>query len=316
MKFKFVILGTSQFNIYCANAILDSGHQVSAMFSMPKSSVPDNSANIEQYAIQKNISYYEFLDINSLNSIEILRQLEPDYIFSSWPKIIGKEVLDVPSNFCIGTHPTALPFNRGRHPLHWIIDLDIPETKLSFFKLDEGIDNGDMILQYPFQITDDDTIEDVNSKMNLAAYDGTKILCQKLISEPNYSGEKQKHELANYWRMRTPHDVTIDLRMNADLIIKIVHSFTLPYPCANLIYEKYVIKIKEVNYIKTNKTYEEIQRIEPGKILSIDNNSLTVKAGDKIIELLSIDPMPGEMTLAQYIHPPSMYIMQYGIKFD
>ena len=66
----------------------------------------------------------------------------------------------------------------------------------------------------------------------------------------------------------------------------------------------------------TNQSYEEIQRIEPGKILSIDNNSLTVKAGDKIIELLSIDPIPGEMTLAQYIHPPSMYIMQYGIKFD
>ena len=78
--------------------------------------------------------------------------------------------------------------------------------------------------------------------INSAAYDGTKILCQKLISDPNYCGEKQKHDLANYWRMRTPHDVTIDLRMTADLIIKIVHLFTLPYPCANLLYEKCVIK--------------------------------------------------------------------------
>ena len=113
MKYNFVILGTSQFDIYCANAILDSGHNVSAMISMPINSVPDNSANIEQYATQKNISYYEFMDINSPNSIEILRQLKPNYITTSCPKIIGKEVLNVPSNFCIGTHPTVLPFNRG-----------------------------------------------------------------------------------------------------------------------------------------------------------------------------------------------------------
>ena len=153
--------------------------------------------------------------------------------------------------------------------------------------MDEGIDNGDMILQYPFQITDDDTIEDVNSKMNLAAYDGTKILCQKFILEPNFSGEKQKHELANYWRMRTPHDVTLDLRMPADLIMKIVRSFTLPYPCANLIFDKYVIKIKEVTLMKTEKFGEDLQRIEPGRIISFDSSKITVKTGDKIIELLS-----------------------------
>jgi methionyl-tRNA formyltransferase len=316
MKFKFVILGTSQFDIYSANAILDSGHQVSAMISMPENSLPDNSAKIEQYATQKNIPYHEILDINSPKSIEVLRQLEPDYIFTSWPKIVGKQVLDVPGFFFIGTHPTALPFNRGRHPLHWIIDLGIPETKLSFFKMDEGIDTGNIILQYPFQITDDDTIADVNSKMNSAAYEGTKILCQKFISEPNCSGEKQKHELTNYWRMRTPHDVTIDLRMPADLIMKIVRSFTLPFPCANLIFDNYVIKIKEVTLMKTEKYCEDLQRIEPGRIISIDCSKITAKAGDKIIELLSIDPLPKEMTKAKYIHPPSKYIMQHDIKFD
>ena len=73
----------------------------------------------------------------------------------------------MPNNFSIGTHPTALPFNRGRHPLHWVIDLGISETKLSFFKMDEGVDTGNIILQCPFQIDEGDEIEDVNSKMNL-----------------------------------------------------------------------------------------------------------------------------------------------------
>ena len=229
-------------------------------------------------------------------------------------KIIGKEVLDVPNNFCIGTHPTALPFNRGRHPLHWIIDLDIPETKLSFFKLDEGIDNGDMILQYPFQIADDDTIADVNSKMNSAAYEGTKILCQKFISEPNCSGEKQKHELTNYWRMRTPHDVTIDLRMPADLIMKIVRSFTLPFPCANLIFEKNTIKIERAKLVETEMRSSVLQRIEPGRIINIEGNKIIVKTDDELIELVCADQIPKGLVAANYIHPPSKYIQKHYIE--
>jgi len=315
MKIKFVVLSTSQFGINIANAILDSGHEISAIISMPKSSLPNNSTNIKQYATQKNISFHEFLDINSPNSIKILRQIDPDYIFVSWPKIIGKEVLDIPRNFCIGSHPTALPFNRGRHPLHWIIDLGINETKLSFFELDEGIDTGNIILQYPIQIANDDTITDVNSKVNLAAYESTKILCLKLILEPSYSKEKQNHELANYWRMRTPHDVTLDLRMSAASITKLVQSFMLPYPCANLIFNKHIIKIKKVTVIKTEKSSEDLQRIEPGRIISVDSSKITAKAGDKLIELLSIGLLPKEMTTAKYIDPPSKYIMQYDLKF-
>ena len=316
MKIKFVILSTSKLGISSANAILDCGHEVLAIISMPKDSLPNNSANIEKYAKQKNLPYHEFLDINSTNSIEILSQLKPDYFICSWPKIINKEVLNIPNNFSIGTHPTALPFNRGRHPLHWIIDLGIPESKLSFFKMSKGVDEGDIILQYPFKIKSDDDIEDANSRVYLAAYDGTKILCQKLISEPNPHLDKQKHELANYWRMRSPHDVTLDLRMHADSILKIVRSFTLPYPCANLIFENYIIKIKEVAIVKTEKSYEELKRIEPGKIISIENKKIIVKVSDEIISLSIIDSLPKEMLLAQYIHPPSKYIMENDIKFN
>lgn len=98
--------------------------------------------------------------------------------------------------------------------------------------------------------------------------------------------------------------------------MRIVRSFTLPYPCAILIFENHVIKIKEVTLMKTEKCCEELQRIEPGRIISIDCNKITAKAEDKIIELLSVDPIPKEMTTVKYIHPPSKYIVQHDISFD
>jgi len=313
---KFVILGASEFNIYSSNAIIESGSQVVAMISMPEHIRPNNSSDIAFYAKQHDIFYHELEDINSLEALDLLRKYEPDYIFVSWPKMIKTDVINIPKYFCIGTHPSNLPYNRGRHTLHWLIALGFQETELSFFKMDEGVDTGDLLLQVPFTVTTDDTINDVNDKMNHAAYEGTKKLCQNFHSYPSSPGEKQNHKLANYWRKRTPHDITLDLRMPADLIIRIVRSFTLPYPCANLIFRKHTIKIEKAKVVKTALQAKELKRIEPGKIISAEENRIIVKVDNEIIELVCLNQIPDELLSANYIYPPSMYISKHNIEFD
>ena len=224
--------------------------------------------------------------------------------------------LNVPKHFCIGTHPTDLPFNRGRHPLHWSIASGIQETKLSFFRMEEGIDTGNILLQVPFTISTNDTINDANDKMNHAAYIGTRELCKKFQLYPSYQGEKQNHNLSNYWRKRTLHDVTLDLRMPADLIIRIVRSFTLPYPCAKLLFREHIIKIEKAKVLKTALHTEELKRIEPGKIISAEDNIINIKVDDEIMELVCIDLIPDELLSVKYIHPPSLYINKYNINSD
>jgi methionyl-tRNA formyltransferase len=182
--------------------------------------------------------------------------------------------------------------------------------------MDEGVDTGDLLLQVPFTVVTDNTINDVNDKMNHAAYEGTRKLCQKLHSYQSYQGEKQNHKLANYWRKRTPHDITLDLRMPADLIIRIVRSFTLPYPCANLIWKKHTIKIEKAKVVKTALLGEELKRIEPGKIISAVEKTIIVKVDNEIIELICLAQIPDELLSAKYIHPPSMYINKHNIRFD
>ena len=125
----------------------------------------------------------------------------------------------------------------------------------------------DMLLQVPFTIASNNTINDLNDKMNQVAYEGTINLCKKLQFHPSYRGKKQNHKLANYWRKRTAHDTTLDLRMPADLIIRIVRSFIHPYPCANLIFREHLIKIEKAKVLKTALRTEELKRIEPGGII-------------------------------------------------
>lgn len=304
---RFVVLGTSEFTLSCLQALIDSKAEVCGLISLPKEDRPLNSADIRGFAKERGIDYQEAKDINSQAAIEIVKSYQADYLFSSWPKILSKEVLAAVENFCIGSHPGDLPFNRGRHPLHWLIALGINQTKLSFFIVDQGIDSGKILLQVPLEIDPGDTIDSLNSKLNTAGYQGTAELCQQLRINPLPEGLNQDQGMANYWRKRSSHDITLDLRMSADMILRTVRSFASPYPCANLIFENQVIKISQASIVDD----KDVESMEHGKIIGVCGKKIRIKVDDAVIELESKDPLPTLLNKAGYIHPPGKYLLKW-----
>ena len=45
-------------------------------------------------------------------------------------------------------------------------------------------------------------------------------------------------------------------------------------------------------------------------------NRIIVKVDNEIIELVCLNQIPDELSLAKYIHPPSIYINKHNIRFD
>ena len=299
---RFIALGTTEFVRHCINGLIDGGQQVLLLVSLPKELQPDNSIDLSEFASEKGLDYLEVEDINSPEDIAALKAYKPDIIFSAWPRILKQSIFSLPRFCIIGSHPTALPFNRGRHPLHWEIVLGFSQSKLSFFRMDEGIDTGRILLQMPYEIRPEDTIADLVDRVNSVGYDGSRQLGQILASGSVPEGMEQDHGKANYWRKRTRHDVTIDFRMSAEHIIRTVRSFTLPYPCAMVLYENCVLRVVEARIVAKDINSE------PGKIIHIDGCKITVKAIDEIIELTCQEPLPEIMFSAKYIHPPTKYI--------
>ncbi len=310
---RFLVLGTTEFTLRCASGVLDRSGDVCALVSTPGDARPANSADVSAFARTKGIPYHEAEDINAAESVDLVRSYAPDYVLSSWPRILKKAALESARFGCIGTHPTALPFNRGRHPLHWLIVLGIPETVLTFFRMDEGVDTGNVLLQVPFGIGSEDTVAQAVSAMNDAAYEGTRILCERLQREPGYSGEAQEQGVANYWRKRTPHDVTLDPRMPSSTILRIVRSYAPPYPGANLVYEDRVIKVSGAAVAETTPRMspDQLQRLEPGRILSINGSTLRVKVDDALMDLECQGHLPDLMRDARHIHPPTKYMSRW-----
>ena len=308
---KFIVLGTTEFTLNCARSLIDAGNDVCALVSIFEHLTPLNSADIKGFAKANGILYHEVEDINSPAAVNFLKSLEPDFIFSSWPKIFKKDVLSIPKRFCIGSHPTDLPYNRGRHPLHWLIALGHPDTKVSFFKMDEGVDSGNLLLQIPLMIEPSDKIDKVVDKMNTAAYAGLKQLSKKLVEDPLYEGKKQDHEKANYWRKRSVHDTVLDMRMSADAIVRTVRSFSLPYLCAKLIFKEHILNIVHAQIVETYLSPEEIKRMEPGKIMNKEDKRIRVKVDDGIVELECDKDLPRDLLATQYIHPPTKYMIEW-----
>ena len=308
---RFIVLGTTDFVKHCINGLIDSDQQVLLLVSLPKELQPDNSIDLSVFMSEKGLDYLEVEDINAPENIAILEAYSPDVIFSGWPKILKQPIFSVPRFCIIGSHPTALPFNRGRHPLHWEIVLGFSESKLSFFRMDEGVDSGRILLQLPYEIRPEDTIADLVIRVNPVAYSGSCQLGQRLATADVPEGIEQDHNKANYWRKRTRHDVTIDFRMSAEHIVRTVRSFTLPYPCAMLLFDQYVLHVFEATITSKVFSSEELQRIEPGKIIHADSHRIRVKAIDRIVDLTCQERLPNSLLNAKYIHPPTKYLVEH-----
>lgn len=310
---KFVVLGSSGLTVSCTTALLDAGADVCGLISMPQNISPNDTVDTKSFAADHSIEYREIEDVNSEEGINLIQSFYCDYIFSTWPKMIKKETLDLPRYFCIGNHPTELPMDRGRHTLHWLVAMGYSEAKMSFFRMNEGVDAGRVLAQIPYAISSDDLIVDVVKKMNDAAYKGTSSVYHQLVADPDVAGFEQDHSLANYWRKRTPHDITLDLRMSSSMILRTVQSFAPPYPGTNLIFEGNVIKITgaSVSGLTNSLNAAELRRIEPGKILSIEGRTITVKVDDGIVELETMGDLPPRLLKAKYVHPPTKYITEY-----
>ena len=98
-----------------------------------------------------------------------------------------------PRLFWIGRYPTEVPFGRGRHTLHWLVALGYTDAKMSFFRMDESVDTGKVIVQIPYTFSPADLIVDVVTKMNLAASKGAKEVYKKLLDDPDCPGVEQDH---------------------------------------------------------------------------------------------------------------------------
>lgn len=65
-------------------------------------------------------------------------------ILAWWPKVIERELISVPARGFFNTHPSFLPYGKGKHPNFWALVENTPYG-VSIHKVDEGVDTGPIV---------------------------------------------------------------------------------------------------------------------------------------------------------------------------
>ncbi len=79
-------------------------------------------------------------------------------ILAWWPNIIKEPLLSFPRNGFINTHPSYLPYNRGKHYNFWALVEQVP-FGVTIHTIDSSIDKGSILAQREIPYTWEDTGE-------------------------------------------------------------------------------------------------------------------------------------------------------------
>lgn len=282
---KIVLIGCVDFTAQCFHALIRLKAEVVGVCTLEESTFNSDHVDLTPIAKKYKIPVINAVDINSSESVNWIRKLEPDIIFCfGWSRLLGKDLLEMPSMGVVGFHPAALPANRGRHPLIWSLVLGLNETASTFFIMDKGADSGDILSQRSVPIDFDDDASSLYSRVTSVAISQIEEFFPLLL-ERAHTLRPQDHSLANNWRKRGAIDGQVDWRMSATTIYNLVRGLSHPYVGAHFFYKSAEIKVWKCRIVE-----DAPKNLEPGKIVKFGVDGPIVKAGEGAIELISFDP--------------------------
>lgn len=278
---RVLFIGTVNFSLQALKKIISLELNIVGVCTKRQSKFNSDFENLVPICESSNIPYYFASDINSSESINWIKDKKPDVIFCfGWSSLIKKELLNLTDLGVIGYHPAELPKNRGRHPLIWALVLGLESSASTFFFMDEGTDSGDILSQEVFQIEYEDDAQSLYEKMTKLALEQIENFVPLLLNG-SYPRVTQNNSMANQWRKRGPKDGLLDFRMSSRAIYNLVRALTRPYVGAHLEHAG-----REVKIWKVREIINEDSNIEPGKVIDVKEDTITLKCCDGAIEIL------------------------------
>jgi len=198
--------------------------------------------------LQNHFKEHDFIIINSKEEYSEKRIYDenPDLIlWYGWSWIISEKILT--TYYSVMLHPSPLPKYRGGSPIQNQIINGETESAVTLFKMDKGIDTGDIISQKPFSLYGN--IPDIFEKITSIGI----ILSVSMIK--NFSILKltpQDNSKATYFKRRNPSQSEITLEELCNSTAKDIHNkirvLQDPYPNA-------FIKCKDGTKLYLTKSY-------------------------------------------------------------
>lgn len=277
---NIVFFGTSRFALPALKGLLDSPHKVLALVTQPDRkkgrSLKLSQPPTKVLALTKNIPVYQPQNASGDDSYEYLKRLGAElFVVISFGQILGGRILSIPKIFSINVHGSLLPEYRGAAPTNWAVMNGDRKTGITVIKMNEKMDEGDIILQKEIGIDAADTNITLSEKLSELGAAALLETVDLIASGKGLKTEKQDSSRATYAPKLKKEDGLIDWTRDASWIHNRVRGL-LPWPGAYTYYNARILKILRTGVSESGPGND----IKCGEVTGIlRDNGIAVRTG-------------------------------------
>jgi len=192
---------------------------------LPKGKVSKCADEMQQ--LLPNVPVLWGKEFKSIEGIQKLSELEPDYILSiHFPYMFPAEILKIPKIGVLNLHPAFLPFNRGWHSASWTILEDTP-FGVTLHWVDEELDSGDIFLQKQIEVHPDDTANTLYRRAltleKCLLGDAIRLLLKGELSHVPQSGNSTFHKKGD---LISRQELCLEEKMKVKEVLKQLRALT------------------------------------------------------------------------------------------
>ena len=273
---RLIVMGQQAFGKDALAKILDAGiDEVAAVYCAPDK---DGAAidPIKEFALEKGLPVFQPANFKDDAILDELRGHNADLMVMAFVNVFVPEAArDVPRMGSICFHPSLLPLHRGPSAVNWPIIFGSTRSGFSWFYPTDGLDEGDVLMQWECEIGPDDTVIDLYfKKIYPAAINSVLEVCDLFRSgnPPHISQDESK---ATYEYRCKKTDAAINWSKSATDVYNVIRG-TNPSPGAWTTLNGNEVQIFDSRPQAGDGT--------PGEVISISDDGVVVQAeGGRIV---------------------------------
>ncbi|PWQ98766.1 methionyl-tRNA formyltransferase [Leucothrix arctica] len=302
---RVIYAGTPDFAVPALAALIESGHEVVAVYTQPDRPAGRGRklqpSPVKQVALDASIPVEQPVNFREEADRQTLADYNADVmVVAAYGLILPQVVLDTPKYGCLNIHGSLLPRWRGAAPIHRAIQTGDKETGVTIMQMAAGLDTGDMLLKTYYTIGAEDTGATVHDAL---AADGASALMTVLeqVETGTLAPEVQDESLTCYASKLTKAEAEIDWSQSAVEIDRRIRAFN-PWPVAYTKQNGQAMRLLMSSVVEGEKT-----SAEAGTVLAENKQGIQIACGEGVISISRLQ-LPGKkaMSVSEFLNGRSL----------
>jgi len=285
---KVIFMGTPDFAVPTLEYLVNNGKHnvISVVTAVDKPRGRGRKifpSSVKTCALSLRLPIIQPQDLSDNEFLQKVRSLAPDVFIIVAFRILPEELFSIPKYGAINLHASMLPEYRGAAPIQWALIRGEKKTGITTFRIDAGIDTGNILLQKEVEIQPDETAGELSKRL---AKIGAELMVETLdrLESGTITPTIQNSRKSSRAPKITPEILHIDWNKSAQDIVYLIRGLS-PVPAAHTYYKNIELKIFRARAL--DKTDE---KPTAGTILkSHPKKGLVIKAGSGgAVEVITI----------------------------